>query len=46
MEKDKRGGRVYYAEAAIGNMAWHWLKVVVRDEGGKPKVEILWAKVS
>jgi hypothetical protein len=46
VDKDKLGVRVYYVEVAIGNLAWHWLKVVVRDEGNKPKAEILWQKVS
>ena len=32
-KKRAPGGRVYYVEVAIGNLAWHWLKVVVRDEG-------------
>ena len=40
------GGRVYYVEVAIGNLAWHRLKVVVRDEGGRPTATILWRKVS
>ena len=40
------GGRVYYVEVAIGNLAWHWLKVVVRDEGDQPSAQILWHKVS
>jgi hypothetical protein len=44
--KGEPGGRVYYVEVAIGNLAWHWLKVIVRDEGEKPHVEILWRKVS
>jgi hypothetical protein len=44
--KDEPGGRVYYVEVAIGNLAWHWLKVVVRDEGETPKAGILWHKVS
>jgi uncharacterized protein (TIGR03066 family) len=44
--KGEPGGRVYYVEVAIGNLAWHWLKVVVRDEGDKPKAKILWHKVS
>jgi hypothetical protein len=45
-EKQEPGGRVYYVEVGIGNLAWHWLKVVVRDEGEKPNVRILWHKVS
>jgi hypothetical protein len=45
-EKALPGGRVYYVEVAIGNLAWHWLKVVVRDEGGRPTATILWRKVS
>lgn len=44
--KGEPGGRVYYVEVAIGNLAWHWLKVVVRDEGDKPNAKILWHKVS
>ncbi len=44
--KGEPGGRVYYVEVAIGNLAWHWLKVVVRDEGDKPNATILWQKVS
>jgi hypothetical protein len=45
-DKGKPGGRVYYVEVAIGNMAWHWLKVVVRGEADKTKAEVVWAKVS
>jgi hypothetical protein len=44
--KGEADGRVYYVEVAIGNLARHWLKVVVRDEGDKPKAKILWTKVS
>jgi hypothetical protein len=44
--KGEPGGRVYYVEVAIGNLAWHTLKVVVRDEGDKPNAQILWHKVS
>jgi hypothetical protein len=40
------GGRVYYVEVAIGNLAWHWLKVVVRDEGDKANARVVWHKVS
>jgi hypothetical protein len=43
--KDEPAGRVYYVEVAIGNLAWHWLKVVVR-EGETPKAGIHWHKVS
>jgi hypothetical protein len=46
VKRVKPEGRVYYAEVAIGNLAWHWLKVIVRDEGDKPKAEVLWARVS
>jgi hypothetical protein len=46
LDKGKPAGRVYYIEVAIGNLAWHWLKVVVHDEDDRPKAEILWAKVS
>ena len=45
-DKGESGGRVYYVEVAIGNLAWHWLKVVVRDEGDKINAHILWRKVS
>jgi hypothetical protein len=45
-DKDEPGGRVYYVEVAVGNLAWHWLKVVVRDEGDKTNAKILWQKVS
>jgi hypothetical protein len=44
--KGTPGGRVYYVEVAIGNLAWHWLKVVVRDEGERPHATIRWHKVS
>ena len=46
VDKSKPGGRVYYIEVAIGNLAWHWLKVVIRDEADRPKAEIIWAKIS
>src|SRR5262249_5766642 len=39
-------GRVYYVEVAIGNLAWHWLKVVIRDDGERPNAKILWHKKS
>jgi uncharacterized protein (TIGR03067 family) len=44
--KGKPAGRVYYVEVAIGNLAWHWLKVVIRDDGEKSKANILWYKRS
>jgi hypothetical protein len=44
--KGKPGGRVYYVEVAIGNLAWHRLKVVVRGEADKTKAEVVWAQVS
>jgi hypothetical protein len=44
--KVKPGGRVYYVEVAIGNLAWHWLKIVVREEDGRAKAQVIWAKVS
>ena len=44
--KGDPGSRVYYVEVAIGNLAWHWLKVIVRDEGDKSIPTILWHKVS
>jgi hypothetical protein len=45
-DKVEPGGRAYYVEVAIGNLAWHWLKVVVRGEGDKVNAQILWRKVS
>jgi uncharacterized protein (TIGR03066 family) len=39
-------GRLYYVEVAISNLAWHWLKVVIRDDGEKPNAKILWYKRS
>jgi hypothetical protein len=39
-------GRVYYVEVAIGNLAWHWLKVVIRDDDERPNAKILWHKKS
>jgi hypothetical protein len=44
--KGAPAGRVYYVEVAIGNLAWHWLKVVIRDDGGKANAKILWHKKS
>ena len=44
--KGEPAGRVYYVEVAIGNLAWHWLKVVIRDDGEKSKANILWYKSS
>src|SRR5262249_54061028 len=44
--KGEPAGRVYYVEVAIGNLAWHWLKVVIRDDGEKPNAKILWYKMS
>jgi hypothetical protein len=46
VDKGKPDGRVYYVEVAIGNLAWHRLKVVVRGEADKTKAEVVWAKVS
>lgn len=45
-DEGKPGGRVYYVEVAIGNSARHWMKIVVREEGDKPKAEIIRNKVS
>ncbi len=43
----KKDGRVYYVEVAIGNLAWHWLRIVIHDEdGGKKKATIVSSKVS
>jgi hypothetical protein len=39
-------GRVYYVEVTIGNLAWHWLKVVVHEEGGKVKATVVRSTVS
>lgn len=41
-----KDARYYYIEVAIGNLAWHWMKVAVGDEGGKRKAVILWEKTS
>jgi hypothetical protein len=46
VDKGKPVGRVYYVEVAIGNLAWHRLKVVIHDEGDKLRAQVLWAKVS
>jgi hypothetical protein len=40
------GERCYHVEVGIGNMAWHWFKITIRDVKGKPKVEIHSRKVS
>jgi hypothetical protein len=42
----KPGERIYYIEVAIGNRAWHWMKVAVYEVDGKPKVQFLWSMVS
>jgi hypothetical protein len=44
--KDEPAGRVYYVEVAIGNLAWHKLKVSVRQENNTPKARIVWHKQS
>jgi hypothetical protein len=44
--KGEAGSRVYYVEVAIGNLAWHRLKVVLRDTGDRPSARILWHKQS
>lgn len=47
-ENEKRipGARYYSIEVAIGNMAWHWMKVRVYEVDGKTKVEFLRRAVS
>jgi hypothetical protein len=44
--KGAPAARVYYVEVAIGNLAWHWLKVVIRDDDERPNTKILWHKKS
>jgi hypothetical protein len=44
--KGESDGRVYYVEVAIGNLAWHWMRVVIWNDGEKPNAKILWHKKS
>jgi hypothetical protein len=38
--------RYYYVEVAIGNLAWHWMKIAVGESEGEIKAQILWRKTS
>ena len=40
------GERCYHVEVAIGNMAWHWRKVLVAGAGEMVRVRTIRAKVS
>lgn len=40
------GERYYYVEVAIGNMAWHWMKVRLYEVEGKLKVEFVRSAIS
>jgi len=46
IRKQKANERVYYVEVAIGNLAWHWMKIIVYEEDGQKKIEFLWSAVS
>lgn len=38
--------RYYYIEVAIGNLAWHWIKLVIIEKDGKARAEIIKQSVS
>jgi hypothetical protein len=40
------GERVYYIEVAIGNLAWHGMKILVYEDDGRKKVKILSSSTS
>jgi hypothetical protein len=40
------GGRYYYVEVGIGNLAWHWMKIVIGEQDGKNQAQVLWRRVS
>ena len=44
--KEQSGERYYYIEVAIGNMAWHWIKVGIFEEDGRTRIEFLQSAVS
>jgi hypothetical protein len=46
VKKEMKGERYYYVEVAIGNLAWHWMKIAVGDDDGKAKAVVLWRKES
>jgi hypothetical protein len=46
VHKANPGARYYYIEVAIGNMAWHWIKVAVYEQNGKTRVQFLHSAVS
>ena len=41
--KVKGGERYYYVEVAIGNLAWHRMKLAVYEIDGKSKFDFLWS---
>lgn len=41
IRKAMPGERYYYIEVAIGNMAWHWMKVRLYEVDGKLKAEFV-----
>jgi hypothetical protein len=46
VRKKMKNERYYYVEVAIGNSAWHWMKIAVGESEGKIKAKILWRKTS
>ncbi|HEV2296004.1 MAG TPA: hypothetical protein VGR35_19315 [Tepidisphaeraceae bacterium] len=46
IRKAMPGERYYYVEVAIGNMAWHWMKVRLYEVDGKLKVEFVRSAIS
>mgnify|MGYP006294634613 CR=1 FL=1 len=38
--------RYYYVEVGIGNMAWHWMKIVIGRDGDKNRAIIIWSEIS
>ena len=40
------GERYYYVEVAIGNLAWHWIKLRLNEIDGKLKAEVVESAVS
>ena len=46
VRKKMKNERYYYVEVAIGNLAWHWMKIAVGESEGKIKAQILWRKTS
>ena len=42
----KPSERCYHVEVGIGNMAWHVIKITIRDVNGKPRAKIHRSKIS